>query len=155
MYKAKQGWYKLLNPDKFIKPIDEHMESHKNGYVNYKSSLELSAIRYCDFNKHIVKFSLEPFAIKYFKRVSGKVHRYYIDLFIEFSNGDKFLVEVKSFSETKPPKKLTKNTTKSKINYQKALMTYYTNKDKWNAAEDFASQNDMKFIILTEKELKK
>jgi hypothetical protein len=49
MYKnVKQGWYELLNPKKFIKPIDEHMKSFKDGKVNYKSSLELNGIRYCD-----------------------------------------------------------------------------------------------------------
>ena len=93
---AKQGWYKLLNPDKFIKQLDEYMKSYKDGCVNFKSSLEYKAIRYCDFNKHITKWSLEPFAVKYLKPTDGKVHRYFIDFFIEFSSGDKFIVEVKS-----------------------------------------------------------
>ena len=49
MYKnVKQGWYNLLNAAKFQKLIDEHMKSFKDGKVNYKSSLELKAIRYCD-----------------------------------------------------------------------------------------------------------
>jgi|FLOH01.1.fsa_nt_gi hypothetical protein len=153
MYNNKEGWYTLQNPEKFLKPIDEHMQSHNNGKVNYKSGLELKGIRYCDWNKHIIKWSLEPFNIKYVKPTDGKIHRYYIDLFIEFSTGDKFLVEIKSSGETKPPKKPQKKTQKSLINYQKALQTYAINQAKWKAAKLFAEKNNLKFIILTENEL--
>ena len=153
MYNNKEGWYTLQNPEKFLKPIDEHMQSHNNGKVNYKSGLELKGIRYCDWNKHIIKWSLEPFNIKYVKPTDGKIHRYYIDLFIEFSTVDKFLVEIKSSGETKPPKKPQKKTQKSLINYQKALQTYAINQAKWKAAKLFAEKNNLKFIILTENEL--
>lgn len=153
MYKSYKGWYKLINPDKFIKPLDEHMDSYKEGHVNFKSRLELKAIKYADFNKHIVNWSLEPFAIKYVKPTDGKSHRYYIDLFFEFSTGDKFLVEIKSKSETIPPKAPRKNTTKAQMNFQRALQTYAVNQAKWKAADDFAAYNKMKFIILTEDEL--
>jgi len=150
---AKQGWYKILNQEKFIKPIDEHMKSFKDGHVNYKSSLELKAIRYCDYNKHIVKWSLEPFNVKYLKPTDGKVHRYYIDFFIEFSTGDKFLVEVKSKGETVPPKKPKKATDKSIMRYQKAIQTYAVNCAKWEAAKKFAQERGLRFVILTEEEL--
>jgi hypothetical protein len=150
---AKQGWYKILNQEKFIKPIDEHMKSFKDGHVNYKSSLELKAIRYCDYNKHIVKWSLEPFNVKYLKPTDGKVHRYYIDFFIEFSTGDKFLVEVKSKGETVPPKKPKKATDKSIMRYQKAIQTYAINCVKWEAAKKFAQERGLRFIILTEDHL--
>lgn len=159
MYKsAKKGWYKLLNPSKFIRQQDKHMksvnESKEGIFLEYKSSLELSMLKYCDYNKHIVRYSLEPFAISYRKPTTGKIHRYYIDVFIEFSTGDKFLVEVKSFSETKPPRKPSKKTQKAIDNYNKALETYMINKSKWEAARNFASERGLKFIILTENELK-
>lgn len=153
MYNSYKGWYQLLNPDKFIKPIDEHMQSYKDGCVNYKSRLELKSIKYADFNKHIVSWSLEPFNIKYIKPTDGKVHRYFIDLFLEFSTGDKFLVEIKPKSETVPPKKPSKNTQKAALNYQLALQTYAINQAKWKAAKEFAALNKMKFIILTDEEL--
>ena len=140
--------------DKFLSPVDEHMKSFKDGFVNYKSSLELKAIRYCDWNKHVVKWSLEPFAIKYLKPSDGKYHRYYIDFVIEFTSGEKFLVEVKSEGETKPPRKPSKKTEKSINNYQKAIITYHINQAKWKAAKEFATFNNLKFIILTEKQLK-
>lgn len=151
--KSYKGWYKILNPEKFVLPIDEYMKSYKDQHVNFKSKLELKAIKYCDFNKHIIKWSIEPWAIKYIKPTDGNWHRYYIDLFIEFSNNKKFLVEIKPFSETKQPKQPTKQTQKSILNYQNALITYSINQAKWEAAEQFANSHNMKFIILTEKEL--
>lgn len=158
MYKNKEGWYKVLNPNKVIKPIDNHMKSFQvlenTVQLNYKSSLELKMMKYCDFNKHIVKYSLEPFNIKYIKPTTGKEHRYFIDFFLEFSSGDKFIVEVKSKGETKPPKKPSKKTENALMNYQKAIQTYAINRAKWKAAKEFAALNNMKFIILTEEQLK-
>lgn len=153
MHNSYKGWYQLLNPNKFIKPIDEYMQSYKDGHVNFKSRLELKAIKYADFNKHIISWSIEPFNIKYVKPTDGKIHRYFIDLFLEFSSGDKFIVEIKPKSETLPPKKPTKNTQKASMNYQLALQTYSINQAKWKAAEEFAALNKMKFIILTDEEL--
>lgn len=155
---TKRGWYTVINTGKVMKPIDQHMGSFRINedkiQLEYKSSLELKAIKYCDFNKHIVKYAVEPFAIKYVKPSDGKVHRYYIDLFIEFSTSDKFLVEIKPKSETIPPKKPSKNTNKSVANYQRSLLTFAINQAKWKAAEEFAKLNKMRFIILTEEELK-
>jgi len=155
MYNNKVGMYKLIHPEKFVPPIDSFMCSFDESTmsVQYKSSLEKKAFRYCDANPHIVKFSVEPFNIKYISPKDGKQHRYFIDLFIEFSSGDKFLVEIKSKGETIPPKKPSKNTTKALINYQKALQTYAVNSAKWEAAREFSALNKMRFIILTEREL--
>lgn len=162
MYKsAKQGWYKLLNQDKFIVPTNESqsvMNSFKiqdNKYIiNYKSSLELACLRYCDYNKHIVKFSLEPLSIPYLKPTDGKIHRYFVDFYIEFSTGDKFLVEIKSSGETREPQIPKKKTQKAVMNYNNALQMFAVNTAKWDAARKFALQQKMKFIILTENELR-
>ena len=77
-----------------------------------------------------------------------------MDFFIEFSNGQKVIVEIKPFSETIEPKKPSKKTEKALLNYQKALQTFAINTAKWNAAKKFAQQNNFKFIVLTERELK-
>lgn len=157
MYKsAKRGWYKLLNPLKFIKPQDRYMKSfnESSGEIEFKSSLELKAMKYCDYNKFITKWSVEPFHIKYLKPCDGKYHRYYIDFFIEFNSKDKFLVEIKSYSETIPPKIPSRKTEKAMINYKKALETFQTNTAKWEAAKEFCKERGMKFLILTENELK-
>ena len=158
---AKQGWYKVLNKQKFIPPTNESksvMKSYKvfddEIHVNYRSSLELKAIKYFDMNKFVNKWSIEPFAVKYHKPTTGKFHRYFVDFFVEFENNQKFLVEIKSSGETVEPKKPSKKTQKAILNYQKALQTYIVNQAKWKAATEFAESNNMRFIILTEKELK-
>lgn len=149
---SKRGWYKLSHPEKFIKPIDTTMESTRiteSGLcIEYKSSLERKAFAYADINPKVKYFSIEPFAIKYIKPTDNKVHRYYIDLFIEFVNGSKFMVEVKSFAETQMPRGNAKSGA-----HLKQLETFLINQAKWRAATKFASQKGIKFIILTENEL--
>lgn len=148
----------MLNPEKVIKPTDNYMKSYiiEENLIklNYKSSLECKCLRYCDMNKYIKRYSLEPFSIQYYKPTTQKFHRYFVDLYIEFENSQKFLVEVKSSCETVEPKKPSKKTQKAILNYQKALQTYIINQAKWKAATEFAESNNMRFIILTEKELK-
>lgn len=158
---AKQGWYTVLNIKKFIMQTNESnsvMKSvRRNGEnleINYKSGLELKAIKYADMNKFVQKWSLEPFSIQYLKPTTGKIHRYFVDMYIEFENNQKFLVEIKSSGETVEPKRPSKKTQKAILNYQKALQTYAVNKAKWSACEQFCKEKGMKFIILTEKELK-
>ena len=155
---AKKGWYVVINHEKVIKPVDNYMKSYiieENMIkLNYKSSLELKCLRYCDMNIHIKCFGLEPFCIPYLSPKDGKIHRYFIDFFIEFSNGQKFLVEVKSSGETREPKMPGKKTEKAILNYQKALQTYAVNKSKWASATQFCKEKGLTFIILTENELK-
>jgi len=153
MKRYKQGWYKIQNPEKFILPIDEHMQSYKNGFINYKSSLELKAFRFVDKNHNVKKFSVEPFPIKYLKPTDGKFHRYYIDLFIEFITGEKFLVEIKPKSQTTKPNPPKNKSDKSMHWHKNALLTFDINKAKWKAAKEFASHNGFKFIILTDKDM--
>lgn len=154
---AKQGWYTVINQEKVIKPADNYMKSYiieeAKIKLNYKSSLELKCLRYCDMNKFVKNYALEPFAIKYLKPTTGKLHRYFIDFFIEFQNAQKFLVEIKSYSETIEPKKPSKQTQKAILNYQKALETFAINSAKWTACRQFCSEKGLKFIILTEREL--
>jgi hypothetical protein len=158
MYNNYSGWYRVINKDKVIKPIDEHMKSFRLSEshieLNYRSRLELKALKYADFNKFITKWSCEPFHVKYIKPTDGKVHRYFIDLFLEFKSGDKFIVEIKSKGETTPPKPPKNKTQKAINNYQRALQTYAINQAKWKAAKEFANANKMKFVILTEDQLK-
>lgn len=157
-YRSHKGWYKISNPSKFIRPIDEYMEStinrDGNTYVQYKSGLERIAFCYADLNPKIKYFSVEPFNIPYLKPTDNKVHRYFIDMFLEFVTGDKFLVEIKSHHETIPPEKPRVNTARSVIRYKNAVETYMINQAKWKSAKQFAEKRGMRFIILTENELR-
>ncbi len=159
MYRAHRGWYKITNAHKFIKPLNEYMNStikrDDGTYIQYKSGLERIAFCYADLNPKVKYFSIEPFCIPYIKPTDNKPHRYFIDLFVEFVTGQKFIVEVKSFGETIPPVKPRAVTARSIIHYKQAVETYLVNQAKWESAKKFAESRGMMFIILTENELKK
>lgn len=150
MKKPKQGYYRLTHPEKFKLPIDDHMKSTKiiegNLCVLYKSGLELKAFKYCDHNPKIEEWSLEPFHIPYQSPVDGKVHRYFPDIWLKFTTGDIFIVEIKSSIETKMPRKNDKR-------YGAKLNTYLVNQAKWEAARNFAKAKSCNFMVLTDKVL--
>jgi hypothetical protein len=62
-------------------------------------------------------------------------------------------MEIKPYAETLPPKQPTRKTEKSMMNYQRAIETYIKNQSKWQAAKEFANNNGIEFIVLTENEL--
>ena len=155
---AKRGLYKLLNPEKFIPPVDNYMQStclNEDGAlcVQFKSSLEMRAFKYADFNKYIRKWSLEPFSIPYIKPSDNQKHRYYPDLYFEFSNGEKFIVEIKASSERSKPVPPERKTISSVQRFAKDCLTYAVNCAKWQAAEQFCKLHGYHFTVLTEKEL--
>ena len=157
-YKSHKGWYKVLNQGKLIKPLDEYMQSTKQKgnefYIQFKSALERIAFCYADLNPKVVKFAIEPFNIPYIKPTDGQQHRYFIDMFIEFNTGDKFIVEIKSYNETVMPQPPKIPNPKAILNYKQALETFVVNQAKWKAAREFAAAKGLKFIILTERELR-
>lgn len=146
----KQGYYKLQHPEKFRAPVDAYMQSTKiiegNLCIQYKSGLELKAFKYCDNNPKIKEFSLEPFHIPYLSPVDGKFHRYFPDIWLKFTTGDIFIIEIKPHAETKMPRKNDKR-------YSAKLNTYLINQAKWEAARNFAKAKGCNFMILTEKVL--
>jgi len=154
-YRNKKGWYKLKNLDKFVPSHDDYMKSfnESTGSVEYKSGLELKAFQFCDINPKIKSWACEPFAIKYVKPTDNKIHRYFPDLLVTFETGQTFLIEIKSSSETVPPKKPKKISIKSEKNYKKALTTYAINSAKWKEAGKFCEEKEIKFIFLTELQL--
>lgn len=156
---AKQGFYTLLNPEKYAPPVDNYMGStflNENGKltVQFKSSLEMNAVKYADFNKFIVKWSLEPFAIVYIKPQDGKRHRYYPDMFLEFENGSKMIVEVKSKAETLKPEFPKVKSASALAQYARKCATYMTNQAKWKSAYEFCRLRGYTFCVLTEDQLK-
>jgi len=141
----KQGIYKPFNKDKWI--LTESFDT-KVPSIKYRSSYELKFMKFCDYNNNIVKVNSEGIKIPYVSPLDNKTHRYYMDFIIETSNNEVFLVEVKPYSQTIPPKKGNNDNS-----YQKALMTYAVNMAKWESAKKYADSMGWKFIIITEKEL--
>ncbi len=127
--KFKQSFYIPKNPEKYVQPIDETMNSEK--YPFMRSSWERKFAEYCDNNPDVIRWSTEYTNIKYWDTQQNKFRRYFPDFFVEFKDGRKIVVEIK-------PLKNCKN-----IN----------NQDKWLAAREFCKYHGYDFVIMTEKEL--
>lgn len=142
MAKFLRGKYKPKHPEKYIGDINN---------IVYRSSWELSFVKYIDNNPSIKKFNMEGVVIPYVSPIDNKVHRYYVDFILEYTNtkGETkmALVEVKPHKQTQPPVPPKK---KSKY-YINEVLTYHVNMAKWKTAIDFCNKNSMDFVVLTEK----
>ena len=143
MKKYHQGFFKPRNPEKYKGNV-------KN--IVYRSGWELNAMNYFDKHPDIVKWSSEEVVIPYISPVDNKRHRYFVDFWVKTKNGEEYLIEVKPKKQTKPPEK-PKNKRGQKRFIQETL-EYVKNQAKWKAALKYAASTGMKFIIMTEDELK-
>lgn len=117
-------------------------ESTKNEPIIYRSGLELQFINFCENNPRIIKWASEPIQITYFNRIKQKEASYYPDYIIENYKGERTIVEIKPYNQTVKP---------SSVDSRWLKEAWITNVDKWTAAKKFAEDNNMKFIIITEK----
>jgi hypothetical protein len=132
--------YKMTNPEKYVGDVNN---------IIARSNLERKFFRFFDMSEDITKFSSEEFFIPYYSPVDKKMHRYFVDVMFEVKNEKKFVAEIKPHSQISMPKK-PKKQSRSFVN---ECLTYEVNKAKWTAAEKFCKENNMQFIILTEKNL--
>jgi len=141
--KFKQGYYKCINPIKYI----------GKGPIVYRSGLELKFMLWCDKTDTIIKWSSESIVIPYYDSVQHKDRKYYVDNYVEILEGDitkKYLIEIKPHKQTLQPV-TTKGKRKASLLYEQ--LQWVNNTDKWKFAKEFAKKHGMEFIIITEKEL--
>lgn len=143
-----QGIYNLKNPEKYV--------GNKSKII-YRSSWEYRFMEICEKSTKVRKWSSEPFPIPYFSPIDKKMHRYFIDFWVEYVGNDdeikKILIEVKPDVQTKPPVLKGKSSSKKEYWYLQELKTYIINSKKWQAAEAFCKTNNLQFILITEKNL--
>ncbi len=141
---AKKGKFKPLNPEKYLGDPTN---------IIYRSYWELILMRRLDTHPHVEKWGSEEFCVPYRSPITGRMHRYFPDFYVECINksGDKrkIVIEVKPKQQTLPPKK-QKRKTKRYINEVK---TWGINQAKWKAAEKFCEKRGWEFIHMTEHEL--
>lgn len=131
-----------MNPDKYVGDPEK---------IIYRSSWERRFFRYLDTNSTVLQWASEEKAIPYVNPFDGRVHKYYVDILMRYqtkAGGEKLaMIEVKPWSQTQQPKK-PKRQSKS---YKEACMTYVINQCKWKAAVAYCNENNMDFILATEK----
>ncbi len=136
---------KLKNPDKYIGTRP----------VSTRSSWEYRfAMLFLDNNERVVSWNSEDVVIPYLFELDGKKHRYFVDFYFKRDDGKEFLVEIKPYDQTLPPK-AQKRKTKRLLN---ELKTFTKNKNKWDATKKVCSNlrksgRDISFVIITEKDL--
>ena len=118
--------------------------------ITYRSLWERQAFKWCDQNPSIRSWSSESVVVPYRLMTDGKMHRYFVDLKITFTNGKTVLVEIKPKKQTKPPKKPTRKTRR----HLKEVRTYAMNISKWSFAEEYAKDRGWEFQVWTEDTLK-
>ncbi len=137
---------------KFI-PINKHKYVGDIQNIIYRSSWEKKVLLWLDSNPSILKYSSEELVIPYISPKDGKPHRYYVDFVVEYKTraGEvkRAAVEVKPEAQTLPPKQ-PKRITKQ---FMESVETFAVNQAKWAAAKEWCSNNNMDFIILTEREI--
>jgi len=140
-----KGRYCIKNPKKYRGDITK---------IFYRSSWELKFMVRCDTDSSILEWGSETVIIPYVSPVDDKMHRYFVDFYMKVRNKDgiiqEYLIEVKPKSQTQPPVKSAKRTSKK---FLQEVMTYGVNQAKWEAAEKYCARVGWKFQILTEIEL--
>lgn len=121
-----------LDPRSCKKYIDS---SHP---IIYRSSYEKKFIIWCENNPNVERWGSEVIQIPY--KIKGSNHTYNPDFYVEMSNGEKWLVEIKPKHQTTKP-----------TNENSWLMNeWIKNNYKWRAAMIFCESKGIKFKILTE-----
>lgn len=121
--------------------------------IIFRSRLEYFVMKWCDENPGIIKWGSESIIVPYICGTDNKVHRYFIDFVIEFSNNEKYLIEIKPKVQTVAPK-LNKSGIVTKRYYRESL-EYVKNQCKWSAAKEFAEKTGFKFKVWDEETLEK
>jgi hypothetical protein len=143
----KQGKYELKNQSKYVGTLP----------IFYRSSWEHRVFHFLDTNPAIIQWASESIIIPYKCQIDNKIHRYYVDVnFIVNENSGiqkRYLVEIKPYNQTIPPKMPSKKTPKAVQRYNQNLLTFQKNYDKWTYAKVWAEKNGYIFDIWTEKTL--
>ena len=155
----RQGLYTPENKDKVYK-------LNEKGGLYYRSSWELTAMKYFDKNPDILLWGAECIEIPYQLKKPDKHgimkvtnHRYYPDFYYKLKMEDgsikTILLEVKPVEQTRPPKfKETNRLTKKQLeSYEWGIKEYNRNMCKWEATINYCSTKDLDFKILTKEQV--
>jgi hypothetical protein len=142
--KTYKGKFRSKNPKKYKGDI---------GNIVYRSLWELRFMKWCDENDAVQEWGSETVIVPYVSPLDRKVHRYFVDFYIKIKdkNGgiQKYLIEIKPERFTKPPAIPVRKTRK----FIDEVFQYGVNEAKWKAAFEFCQDRNMKFMVLTEKDL--
>lgn len=136
-----RGKFFPTNPSKYRGDISN---------IVYRSLWERALMKWLDLSSFVKTWSSEETIIPYRCKTDGRIHRYFVDARVEFTDGRTLLIEVKPKKESLPPKNPGKKTRK----YITEVMTYAKNISKWEAANEYAADRGWVFEVWTEDTLR-
>ena len=145
MSKTLQGKFRPKNPEKYKGDVTQ---------IYYRSSWERMFMNWADNNDKIKRWQSEEKAIWYDNPITKRKARYFPDFIVEYERRDG--ITVQEMVEIKPARQVAGPPTNPKRRTQawmRSVMTYATNKAKWNAAMEWAEDRGMSFRLLTENDV--
>lgn len=138
MSRFAQGKFNCKFPEKYIGTKSP----------TYRSSWEFAFMRFCDEHPSVSKWASEAIKIPYRNPFTGKHTIYVPDFFIAYTDANgKSHVEL---IEVKPSSQMSfENAGKNQRNQAHVVL----NKAKWEAANAYCRQNNIKFRIVSEKDI--
>ena len=133
-----------------------HPEKYKGdpAKIIYRSRWELMCMSKFDSHPDVLEWSSEEIRIPYRSPIERKIRTYFPDFWVKKKDRSGNIVceiiEVKPFSQTKPPTVMEGKVTKRYLN---EVMTWGVNSSKWKAATEYCKDRNWNFVIITEKEL--
>ena len=89
-------------------PVNKEKYQGNPTNVIYRSLWERKFMKWCDLSESVIKWGSEETVVPYVSPLDNKIHRYFIDFYVQLRDKDgilkSYLVEVKPKKYTKPPK---------------------------------------------------
>ena len=137
MAKWAHGPYTVQNPNKYV----------GNRIPRYRSGWELSFMRFCDQNDHVLQWASEAIQIPYRHPLTGKQTIYVPDFLITYRTRDNSvraeLIEIKPKSQS---------VIESKMNSRDRAVIA-VNYAKWDQATKWCKKNGLMFRVITEDQM--
>ena len=137
MAKYANGFYQLLNPDKYVGKKTPH----------YRSGWEHTFMRFCDNNPNVLQWASESIHINYKNPFTNKATIYVPDFFIVYV--DKSGAKRAELIEIKPSSQSTLESAKSSRDQAAAVLNMY----KWQAAQAWCKNQGITFREATENDI--
>jgi len=133
-----QGRYVPTNPEKYA----------GNKTPVYRSSWELTMMRFCDNNPAVLQWASEAIKIPYRNPLTGRSTVYVPDFFIVYQ--DRSGRTHAELVEIKPSKETTLEAAGRSVRNRASVLLNYA---KWEAARAFCKQNGIVFRVISEKDI--
>jgi hypothetical protein len=134
----------------------KHPEKYKGSCdtICIRSSWEYSMVKFFDKNANVLEWNSEGVIIPYFSPIDKQKHNYFVDFYVKVIDKKEkireWLLEIKPYNETIKPD--IKSSRKKSTNME-SIKRFVINQAKWASAKEFCQRNNMRFRVITERDV--